>query len=151
MTEPPEPITTTVAEAADTALVEACHAERARQADRLDDLAKELFKLELAIPGLYAAALRLLEGKAQGLPAVTVWLAFAFWLTALGLTLWGLFPRRWRVQCDAVDRPPGETVSEPLTAGELFEAAARFKYRRLVAAAIAFFAGVVCAAAAMLH
>jgi hypothetical protein len=90
----------------------------------------------IRLGGRIRRPLRLLEGHASGLPAVTVWLAFSFWIAVLSLTLWGLFPRRWRVQCDAVGRPPGEAVRAPLTAAELFEAGARFKYPRLAAAEI---------------
>jgi hypothetical protein len=43
MPDLPDILPTSVAEPADTALVGACHAERARQAERLDGLAKELF------------------------------------------------------------------------------------------------------------
>ena len=43
----------------DSDLIQEFGREIIKQSERLDDVAKELFKLELAIPGIYSAALRL--------------------------------------------------------------------------------------------
>lgn len=51
-----------LAKPGDQALLDAYYQEPVKQAERFADLAKELFKLELAIPGIYAAALRVVGG-----------------------------------------------------------------------------------------
>lgn len=48
----------------DRALLDAYYQEPVKQAERFADLAKELLKLELAIPGVYAAALRVVDQQA---------------------------------------------------------------------------------------
>ena len=58
----------------------------------MDDLAKELFKAELAIPGVYVAVLKLYSGGGGGFSG-WVAAAFACWALALAATLHGLFPQ----------------------------------------------------------
>jgi hypothetical protein len=59
---------------ADQILIEAYQQERIKQADRFADLTKELLKLELAIPGIYAAALKLVTSQDPATPS-------AFWVS----------------------------------------------------------------------
>ena len=89
---PPQP--------ADEALIKAYHDAIIKQADLYVDLAKELLKLELAIPGIYAAALKLVTSQSPCVSLVAA--AFGFWLLALVATLRVLFPRRYEVLHDAV-------------------------------------------------
>jgi hypothetical protein len=70
----------------------------AGQSGRMDELARQLITLELAVPGLYATALKLVAGeKASVTPDVWLYLAFASWGLALALALFGLFPRKYPV------------------------------------------------------
>ena len=67
--QPPQP--------ADEALLKAYHDAVIKQADLYVDLAKELLKLELAIPGIYAAALKLVTDQSPH--ALLVAAAFGCW------------------------------------------------------------------------
>ena len=75
----------------------------AEQATRLDDLAKRLITLEIAIPGMYAAALKLVSGgqATPGQPLLLL-LALSAWLFALGMTLASLFPQRYAIDPDSL-------------------------------------------------
>lgn len=74
----------------------------AAQATRLDDLAKQLITLNLAIPGLYATVLKFISGdKALVNDPVLLLITFAAWLLALGFALVSLFPGRYRVDPDS--------------------------------------------------
>lgn len=58
----------------------------AAQATRMDDLAKQLITLNLAIPGLYASVLKLVSGDAAQMTDTTsLTITFAAWLLSLGL------------------------------------------------------------------
>ena len=71
-------------------------------------------------------------------------LAFLFWIIAIACTLWGIFPKRYDVQCEAVGRVPAAKVPEarqtaessgsPLTAREFFEKTAGHKRKYLTCA-----------------
>lgn len=61
----------------DEALLKAYHDAVIKQADLYVDLAKELLKLELAIPGIYAAALKLVTDQSPHVLLVTA--AFGCW------------------------------------------------------------------------
>ena len=73
--------------------------EYIKESERYDNFAKELFKLELAIPGFYAIGLKLSGGtlSLDDTGWVLTMLAFVCWLPALGLALWGLFPKKYQV------------------------------------------------------
>ncbi len=73
----------------------------AAQATRMDDLAKQLITLNLAIPGLYATVLKLISGD-QGLlqQPVLLLITFGLWLSSLGLAFVSLFPERYEVEED---------------------------------------------------
>jgi len=67
----------------------------AAQAGRLDDLAKQLITLQIAIPGLYAATLKLVQGKEMTTMPITVIIAFGAWLLGLAITLASLIPAQY--------------------------------------------------------
>nr|VFJ92026.1 MAG: hypothetical protein BECKLFY1418A_GA0070994_102010 [Candidatus Kentron sp. LFY] len=155
MTDPTTPeaatpiVTTELATSAEVAFSEACHQEIIKQAERLDDLAKELLKLELIIPGIYTAVIKLTaNGEFLSLDTFTG-LAFILWIIAIALTLFGLFPKRYDVQCEALGRVSAtQSPTFPSTPREFFEKRAQHKRISLVLAVFTFFAGVVCAALA---
>jgi hypothetical protein len=66
------------------------------QSDLMDKLSERLLTMELAIPGLYATALKLLRGTGATITAgAGLYVTFACWLLALILTLTALTPRNW--------------------------------------------------------
>ena len=135
-------------QSADEALLKAYHDAVIKQADLYVDLAKELLKLELAIPGIYAAALKLVTGQSPYVPLVAA--AFGFWLLALVATLRALFPRRYAVLHDTVQRVGRAEADGPLTIEEFLQQSAQDKRQLLLWAIPLFFIGIVAAAAAVL-
>ena len=127
----------------DSDLIEEFGREIIKQGERLDDVAKELFKLELAIPGIYAAALRLVVDKDVISKMIVV--AFAFWSVALGLTLWSIFPKRYSVLRSVARWADKCTSSNKMSIEEFYTESTRRKYRLLLGASICFFCGIVCA------
>ena len=132
----------------DEALIKAYHDAVIKQADLYVDLAKELLKLELAIPGIYAAALKLVTDQPLNVPLVAA--AFGFWLLALVATLRALFPHRYAVLHDAVQRVGRAESDGPLTIEEFLQQSAQDKRRLLLWAIPLFFVGIAAAAAAVL-
>ena len=132
----------------DKILMDAYRQDLVRQADRYDDLAKELIKLELAIPGIFAAAMKLIVGVQ---PAI-LWViaAFVCWLIALILTMLALFPKKYKVRENAVRYESKPDPSDGLSIEEYFQKSTRDKRRWLMMSAPLFFAGIVAAAVAVL-
>jgi hypothetical protein len=118
--------------------------ETVKQADRMDDLAKELFKIEIAIPGLYATALKFFSDKG-GIFSHWITAAFVCWAAALGITLWGLIPKKYDVLDDTAERVRESPFQEGLTIREYFSAVAGHKRRHLIWASVFFFAGIFLA------
>lgn len=69
----------------------------ANQAGRMEDLAKLLISLNLAIPALYGAVLKLTQGATATISGVLILIAFASWLVALGLAFMVLLPVKTKV------------------------------------------------------
>ena len=138
--QPPQP--------ADEALLKAYRDAVIKQADLYVDLAKELLKLELAIPGIYTAALKLVTNQPPNVLLVAA--AFGFWLLALVATLRVLFPHRYAVLHDAVQRVGRAESDGPLTIEEFLQQSAQDKRRLLLWAIPLFFIGIAAAAAAVL-
>jgi hypothetical protein len=133
----------------DQALLDAYYQEPIKQAERFVDLSKELFKLELAIPGIYAAALRLVGGE-QSVSRIGVLIAFAFWTFALILTLRAIFPRKYEV-LENVVRSVRPTLGQgSLSIEEYFQRSMLDKRRLLLGSIPLFFAGIVAAVLAVL-
>ena len=96
----------------DQVLLGVYYQEPVRQAEHFADLAKELFKLELAIPGVYAAVLRLVDQQAINWKGVLI--AFLLWATALALTLRAIIPRKYTVLENVIRFPRPARGKEPL-------------------------------------
>ena len=105
------------------------------QAVRLDDLAKQLITLSIAVPSLYAAVLKLTACDSAGMPRaeITFW-AFSAWLLALGLSLASLLLRRYEIDPDNLTE-----------IRNYFSHSARRKYRILCCACICSFLGIALA------
>ncbi len=121
----------------------------AAQSDLMDKLGEKLLTVELAIPGIYAAALKLVRGeKATIGVSLALILAFTCWLAALILTLIALAPKKWQVDVSLLKQDL-HRFSEGLGIEDYFERSATCKRRWLSASCVTFFAGVVCAVIAL--
>lgn len=114
----------------------------AGQSDLMDKVAERLLTLELAIPGLYAAVLKLISGDAA---TVTVnkalYLTFACWLAALVCTLLAIIPKKWQVDPTLL-KQDSVRFAEGLGLEDFFMQSASYKRRLIVASSVLFFAGV---------
>lgn len=107
----------------------------AEQPALMDALARQLLTLELAVPGLYAAVLKLISSDGgQLIVGTALYLAFGCWLGAIVCTLVALFPKRYRGDANIVR---GDGSPE-----YAFNRAAKYKYRWLLAACCAFVIGL---------
>ena len=112
----------------------------------MDALAKEMVKLELGIPGVYAVALKLLAGEAPITSAGWLFPIFIFWILAPILTFIALFPRKYQVLEDTPRRDgTRKATDDNLTIQEYFQESARYKYSLLSGAAVSFFIGTILA------
>jgi len=116
--------------------------EQVKQSERLDDLAKQLLTLELAIPGIYATVLKLVTSAPL---VVNLWLGltFLFWFVALGLTFFSLFPVHYQVNTEVLRRQRPQAEG-PLSIEEFYYHSARRKRVILIFASISFFLGIAC-------
>lgn len=107
----------------------------AAQATRLDELAKTLITLCIAVPGIYAAVLKLVVGKDTVMPGGTwVFWAFLTWLLALFFSIAVLLPERQAVDPDSL-----------IEIQDYFYKSARYKYRLIILASLCSFSGIVLA------
>jgi hypothetical protein len=120
----------------------------AGQSARMDELARQLITLELAVPGIYATALKLVAGD-KGTLATGIWLylTFACWALALVLALISLAPRKYPVDTSRLFADDGNGA---LSIEGFFRHSALHKRRLLLPSCGLFFAGVCCAAATVL-
>jgi len=119
----------------DEVLRESFAKDIAEQASRLDELAKQLITLQIAIPSIYAALLKLVSGEKATLSNVPLTVAaFALWLVALSLTLGSLVPIRRDVDTDSLT-----------SIQNYFTQSARRKLCFLIPAGLLTFAGIALA------
>jgi hypothetical protein len=117
----------------------------AAQDELMGKVSGQLLTLELAIPGIYATALKLVHGDKATLqlnPAF--YLTYGFWLLALALTLYALIPRDWKVD-PAILRQDPARLHEGLGLEDFFRQTAQHKRRLLIASSILFFLGIISA------
>ncbi|MCH9699753.1 MAG: hypothetical protein K0U68_16780 [Gammaproteobacteria bacterium] len=123
----------------DETLMESFAKDVAAQATRLDDLAKQLITLEIAVPGIYAAILKLVSGEKATLDNPLILLfAFIAWLLALGWTLASLLPQRYEIDMDSFTEIQ-----------HYFSDSARRKLRLLSLACMSSFFGICLAVLSM--
>jgi hypothetical protein len=145
-TRPPSP--------QDTLLREKLVEDIASQSARMDELARQLITLELAVPGIYATALKLVAGDDATVTA-DVWLVLAFvaWALALTSDLLSLIPRKWAVDTSRLFGERGEgrsAAAEPLSIEGYFRRSALYKRMLLIPSCGLFFIGIGCAVATAL-
>jgi hypothetical protein len=141
-----EPISTRPKAGSEKVLQDKFAENIAGQSDLMDRLGQQLLTLELAIPGLYAAVLKLISGDKATLEVnFALYLTFGCWFIALLLTLISLVPRNWQVNPTILKQSPVKGSKE-LGLEDFFYQTARYKRRLLIAASLLFFGGVVSAA-----
>jgi hypothetical protein len=128
-------------QAYDLLLLEAFQKEIVKQSDRFDAMAKELFKLELTIPGLLVTALQL-TGNTERISTTMFGVMFFFWSVALITTLYSLFPKNYKVYPNVARG----NVPHGISVEQFYSKIARSKQWTLVIASISFFTGIVVAA-----
>lgn len=120
------------------------------QSDLMDKLSGHMLTLELAIPSLYAAVLKLVYGEdATSTLSLAFFITFGCWLLALALTLAALTPRKWRVNPSILRQDPARIKIDGLGIEDFFERSAQYKRGLLIASSILFFVGVFSAAFTM--
>ena len=136
-------LTTQPVSSSDTVLREKFAESIAGQSELMDKLGQQLITLELAIPGLYATVLKLVQGEKATL-TVDNWLYFTFgsWFIALVLTLISLIPREWDVD-ETMLKPDPAGRGDMLSIEEFFFNSARYKRRLLIPACIFFWLGIM--------
>lgn len=136
-------------------------ADIVKQNERLDELAKQLFTLELAIPGLYVTALKLMQGDSATLPHEFGWVPFVFWLLALLATMVGLFPLNYEVDLNVIRHNHKEPSfwrglsqwfvhhfkkpTQTLSIEEFYRESAQNKRYALLLGSVCFFIGIFSA------
>ncbi len=122
------------------------------QAELMDKLGTQLITLELAIPGLYATVLKLVQGQDAILPANAglVYVTFACWLAALLLTMIAIVPKKWNVNQQVMIQDPRHYESEGLGIEDFFNQSARYKMRLLIPASLLLWLGIFLAVVAVL-
>lgn len=117
----------------------------AAQSDLMDEVAGRLLTLELAIPGLYAAVLKLISGEAATVPVNwALYVTAACWLLALFCTLLAMIPKKWEVNPQILKQDAAK-FSEGLGLEDFFAQSAIYKRRLLVASSFLFFIGIASA------
>ncbi|TLU88442.1 MAG: hypothetical protein FDX21_00070 [Chlorobium sp.] len=112
----------------------------------LDELAKQLVTLGLAIPGLYATVLKFIGGDAAVAKSSGLIIgAFVCWFIVLALSLFSLTPRKWPVDRSKLRSNTPAATGQPLSIEEFFKATATYKRRLLVASTLFCFAGICLA------
>lgn len=116
----------------DEGLLDSLAKDIAAQATRLDELAKQLITLNIAIPGLYATVLKFISGdQATVQEPLILLIIFGSWLLALGFGFASLYPAHYQVDPDS-----------PSDIEAYFHHSARHKLRWLTAAGLFSFFGI---------
>lgn len=113
------------------------------QNELLDRWGERLLTLELTIPSLYAAVLKLVAGNnATMIVNVAFYVTFGCWLLALAFTLAALFPKKWMVAPTVLKQDPKKMAEEGLGIEDFFEKSAQYKRKLLVVSSLLFFTGI---------
>ncbi|MCP4710925.1 MAG: hypothetical protein GY869_20065 [Planctomycetes bacterium] len=144
------PIRTVPPSTVDKLLQEKYAESIAGQSDLMDKLGRQLITIELAIPGLYATALKIVGGKDETISVtLALGLTFGCWFGALLFTLLALYPRKWQVNRNIMKKDP-KTSTEVLGIEDFFHQTAVYKRLMLIVASLLFFVGIICAVLAVL-
>ena len=115
------------------------------QSELLDKLSERLITLELAVPGLYATALKLVKGdKVTLVVNDALYITFGCWLLSLLLALAALMPRKWVVDPTILKQDPAK-MSHSIGVEDFFSRSANYKRNLVIASSIFFFVGIFSA------
>ena len=105
----------------------------AEQSKLMDEIAKQLLTIELALPAIYATVLKLVTGS-ESLTESSIWLVLTFlcWFVALVLTFFSLVPIRYKIDTERLD-----------SIEAFFIKSAKYKRKMLIGSAFIFFLGVL--------
>lgn len=109
-----------------------------RQPILMEDLAKQLLTLELAIPGIYISVIKLISGdnsgdKSKFILSSELYYVFSFWLVSVICIIIALLPRPYKIK-----------NSNDLTEiRQSFYQAARYKYLWILASLATFIIGLI--------
>ena len=104
----------------------------ANQSKLMDDLAKLLISVELGTPALYATVLKLID-KSSFEINFALGLTFFIWFMALLLTFLAIFPKKYKVDSNRLDKIE-----------EFYSESAKHKAQWLGWSMVLFFAGIGC-------
>ena len=113
-------------------LLQKAHENIVTQVERMDKLAQQLITIELAVPGVYAAVLKMVTGQDTAAIGLFLIIAFASWLLALGWTLFALVPH----QTKTIRNSPDDVE-------RVFLETAERKYRRIMTGIGFFVTGIL--------
>lgn len=132
-------------------LQESLNKDLVEQSNRLSETAKSLLTLQLAVPGIFAAILKMFEGskatlvQADYFTTTLIIGAFLSWMLALGLTLSVLRPDPYRVNPLATSRKAEGKSEKEQTLGllELYQQSAVRKFQRVTISSGLTFLGIL--------
>lgn len=122
------------------------------QSARLLDTAKSLLTLQIAIPGLYAALLKMFSGddatilQSDYLGALLIAGSFLFWLLGLGFSLFALKPDKYLVNPSVLSRTSvSEDAPDSTFSGlfEMYQNSASRKYTLVVFSSVLTMLGLI--------
>lgn len=118
----------------------------AAQSELMDRLSERLFTLQLAIPGAYATALKLMYGDSATVTfGMLGYIAIGLWFVSLIITLLALSPKKWTVDVSVLKQDP-KKFNEGLGIEDFFTQSADYKRQLITASSVLFFIGIVLAA-----
>ena len=112
------------------------------QNEILDKICERLVTLELTVPSLYAAIIRLVHGN-NGVVIINsaLYITFACWFISLILIMMALLPRRWKVDPSVIRQNP-HNLSDGLGIEDFYEKSANYKHWLIILSSAIFFLGV---------
>jgi hypothetical protein len=117
----------------------------AEQNELMDKVSEHLLTIELAIPGAYAAILKMIHGDDATLSLNwAFYVTFIAWFIALVLTLFAILPKKWKVDREILKQDP-QKMDQSLGIEDFFEKSSDRKFWLIIASTLSFFVGVIAA------
>lgn len=125
----------------DTTIIESFAKDITEQNRLMDDIAKQLISMELAIPALYATVLKLIYGKDATIidGGYILLIGFVFWFLSLVVTFVAIFPQKYTIDKSNISEIEG-----------FYTQSAKYKAKYLSLGAILFFMGVLSSVISMI-
>lgn len=131
-------------DAMDIKLQEAFVDDAIKQVDRLDDLAKELLKIQLALPTIFLLAFRLIHHDQALEVNVFLLIAIALWIMALFLNLHIITPKAYTIKqsISRAENDPNCRLEPFENIESYFYCVAQRKYKKIAQVIRIFLLGV---------